>query len=85
MSRIFTINFSFKEKIYTALVSSRSKEYEPSYTVRYLDEDVDTLIPGNKLVVNLTEGIQHPEVANKLAQDFIRKTTEVINGYLQNT
>jgi hypothetical protein len=83
MSRIFTINFSFREKTYTALVSCRSKECEPSYLIRYLDDDIKTLIPGNKLLVNLAEGIKHPKPSNKLAEDLVRKTTEAINGYLQ--
>jgi hypothetical protein len=82
MSRVFTINFSFKEKNYTALVSFRSREHELSYLVRYLDEDIDTLIPGNKLLVSLSGGIEYPKLETKLARDLVYKTTEAINGYL---
>lgn len=83
MSRIFTVNFPFKEKTYTALVSFKSYGYELSYLVRYLDEDVNTLIPGNKLLVSLSGGIEYPDLLNKLAEDFVYKTTEAINNYLQ--
>jgi hypothetical protein len=82
MSRVFTVHFSFKEKTYTALVSFRSQVYELSYLVRYLDKEINTLIPGNKLLVSLSGGIEYPHLANKLAQDLVYQTTEAINGYL---
>lgn len=84
MSRLFTIHFPFKQKTYTALVSFKSKGYELSYLVRYLDGDIDTLIPGNKLLVSLSGGVEYPKLANKLAEDLVYKTTEAINGYLQS-
>lgn len=84
MSRIFTVHFPFKEKTYTALVSFRSQGYELSYLVRYLDGDIDQLIPGNKLLVSLSGGIEYPKPVNKLAEDLVHKTTETINEYLQS-
>jgi hypothetical protein len=84
MSRVFTIHFSFKEKTYSALVSFSSKEHELSYLVRYLDEEVETLIPGNKLLVSLLQGVEYPQLQNKLAHNLVYKTTEVINEYLRS-
>ena len=83
MSRVFTIQIPFKEKTYTALVSFTSQGYDLSYLVRYLDEDINALIPGNKLLVSLSGGVEYPKLVNGLAQDLVYKTTEAINGYLQ--
>lgn len=83
MSRVFTVSFCFKEKKYTALVSFQSQELESSYLIRYLDQEVETLIPGNKLVVSHSGTIEYPKVMDKVACDLVYKTTEAINGYLQ--
>jgi len=83
MSRVFTVSFSFKEKNYTALVSFHSQEAHSSYLVKYLDEEVETLIPGNKLLVSLSGAVEYPELVNKIAYDLVYKTTEAINRYLQ--
>jgi hypothetical protein len=84
MSRVFTVRFLYKEKTYTALVSFGSQEREFSHTVQYLDEDIDALIPGRKLLVSLADGVQQPKLIGKLAQDIVYKTTEAINEYLQH-
>lgn len=81
MSRVFTIQFSLKGRNYTALVSFMSQEKDICYQVRYLDEEVQKLIPGNKLLVSLSGDNLKPE--NKLASDLICKTTEVVKDYLQ--
>jgi hypothetical protein len=80
MSRVFTIQFSFKEKSYTALVSFST---EHSYVVRYLDEEINSLIPEKKLLVPISEGAEYPRVENRFAQDLVLKTREAITGYLQ--
>ena len=82
MSRVFTLQFSYKEKTCTALVSIKSEGYEMSYQVRYL-EDFNTLIPWNKFVVSLSGGIEYPDPLNKNAEDLIIKTSKAINDYLQ--
>lgn len=83
MSRVFTINVSFKQKNYTALVSFRTQGYELSYLVKYLDEDVDALIPGKKLQISLSGDAVHPKPESHLAHDLVCKTTEAISCYLQ--
>jgi hypothetical protein len=82
MSRVFTINFSFKGKNYSALVSSKSEGSTTGYLVRYLNEDITALIPGNELLVSLTGDIKYPQPVNGLARNLVHKTTETINSYL---
>lgn len=84
MSRVFTIQFAFKGKSYTALVSFMSQEKDICYQVRYLNDEVQKLIPGNKMLVSLS-GVENPRLENKFANDLICKTTEVVKDYLQSS
>jgi hypothetical protein len=83
MSRVFTIQFYFKQKNYTALVSFCTQGIKDSCFVRYLDEEINSLIPEKKLLVSISGGVEYPKVEDRIAQDFIYKTREAINGYLQ--
>jgi hypothetical protein len=82
MSRVFTVSFPFKGKNYTALVSFRCCATENSYLVKYLDEDVDPLIPGNRLVVSKSGDIEYPSPLDRVSKDLVSKTTQAIKGYL---
>jgi hypothetical protein len=82
MSRVFTVNFRFKGKNYTALVSFKCCPRENSYLVKYLDDDVDSLIPGNRLVVSKSGNIEYPSPLDGLSKDLVSKTTQAIKGYL---
>jgi hypothetical protein len=82
MVRIFTVNFLYKEKSYTALVSFR-EGYDLSFLVRYLDKDVNNLIPDGKIIVSLLEGLKSPKQLSQEAEEFVYQTTEAISGSLQ--
>jgi hypothetical protein len=82
MARVFTINFSYKGELRSALVSFQAETYDMSFLVRYLDEDLGQLIPGRRIVVSLAEGIKSPKQLNKLAEDLVCQTAEAISGHL---
>jgi hypothetical protein len=82
MAGVFTINFSYKGKLHSALVSFQAENYDMSFLVCYLDEDLGQLIPGRRIVVSLAEGIKSPKQLNKLAEDLVYQTTEAISDHL---
>jgi hypothetical protein len=82
MARVFTINFFYKGKTYSALVSFQAETYDMSFLVCYLDEDLSQLIPGRRIVLSLAEGIKSPKQLNKVAEDLVYQTTEAISGHL---
>jgi len=84
MSRAFTVHFGFKGKNYTALVSFNSLATEETYLVKYLDEDIDQLIPGKRLLVSISGSIEDPKLRNEASNDLVGKTKEAIKGYLQS-
>ena len=81
MSRLFTPNFKYKEKVYTALISFQVPD-SGSYQVCYLDEELNEIIAANKLVVNVKADLFQPKPVSKKAADLIYTTTEAIKGYL---
>ena len=82
MARLFTIEFPFKGKMESALVSFGSEAYDMSFVVRYLDEEMNQIIPGGRVVVSLSEGIKSPKQLSRLGEDLVYHTTEAINQYL---
>ena len=82
MSRVFTVNVPYKGQTCAALVSFDSEGYDMSFLVRYLDEDIQQVIPGRRIVVSLSEGIKSPKQLSRLAEDLLSLTTEAISGYL---
>jgi hypothetical protein len=82
MARVFTVNVPYKGQSRAALVSFNSEGYNMSFLVRYLDEDIQHLIPGRRIVVSLSEGLRSPKELSRLAEDLLNETTEVISEYL---
>jgi hypothetical protein len=85
MSRLFTVNFRFKEAQYTALVSLQDKGYDLSFVIRYLNTEVDAILPERKAVFSLNNGIESPKnLSHKLAEEFVVHTSHAITHYLDH-
>jgi hypothetical protein len=82
MVKLFTVNFLYQGKSYTALVSFR-EGYDLSFLVRYLDKDANKWIPDGKIIVSLLEGLKTPKQLSKEAEEFVFQTTEAISGFLK--
>jgi hypothetical protein len=82
MARVFTINFEYKGTIRSALVSFGPEGNDMTFLVRYLDEELNQLIPGRKIIVSLAEGVKSPKEINRLGEDLLNHTTEAISKYL---
>jgi hypothetical protein len=83
MGRVFTVNFKFKQQPVTALVNVRDRGYDLSCIVRYLDQEVATLLPGGKLIFSLAHGLESPvHLAGKPQEELFHRTTEAISHYL---
>jgi hypothetical protein len=84
MARLFTLNFHFKEKTYTALVSFRTIGYDMSFQVRYMDNEIHQIIPGGRLMFNLSGTVIGPDNLNtEPAKELLTCTSEAISGYLK--
>ncbi|HEY0066854.1 MAG TPA: hypothetical protein VGB46_05815 [Flavisolibacter sp.] len=84
MVRIFTLNFPFKERVCTALVSLRSIGYDLSCQVKYMDTDIHQIIPGGSLVFNLSGEVKTgANLDADPAQELLSCTTAAICGYLK--
>jgi len=81
MSRIFTVNFTYEERVHTALISFHAPD-NGCCQVRYLDEELNSIIAANKLVVDVKAHLSRPKPVSKAAEALIYRTTEVIQEYL---
>jgi hypothetical protein len=85
MSRLFTVNFRFREGSYTALVSLQRQGYDLSFLIRYLNKEVDSILPERKVIFSLANGIESPKaLPHKLAEDFVVQTSQAISTYLDH-
>jgi len=84
MSRVFTVSFSFKEKTYTALVAFGPRGHGSSCLVKYLDPELNQLVPGNQFEISLREPTGDTKTESKFAEDLLVKTTQAITGYLKS-
>jgi hypothetical protein len=82
MARVFTIDFQFKGRSRTALVSFQTEAYDMSFLVRYLDEEISNVIPERKVIVSLSEGVKSPKQLTRLGEDLVFQTTEAISEHL---
>jgi hypothetical protein len=85
MSRVFTINFRFKEQLVSALVNLRDKDYNLSFQVRYLDKEVAELVPGGRIEFSLSGFSGKGEIkSGRLGEELLFSTSEAITNYLQS-
>lgn len=83
MSRIFKLNFNFRKKTYTALVSLKTIGYDLSFLVRYLDKELSEIIPGGKLMFHLSGIVEGADMDSLLAKELLSCTSDAISGYLK--
>jgi hypothetical protein len=82
MARLFTVRVPFYKNTYTALVSFNSVDDE-TFVVRYLEEEINEMIPGHKLIFTNYHGVLSSATMGKPIQDLVYQTSRAISGYLQ--
>ncbi|WP_148661245.1 hypothetical protein [Flavisolibacter tropicus] len=83
MTRLFSINITFHQQLYTALVSIWQEGRDSYCQVRYTDKDLQSLLPDGKLVFNLAKPLataQH--FSSPLTDELINCTNKAISEYL---
>ena len=54
--------------------------------VRYMDQDLDHLLPGDQLIFNLSEGLRgSTNLDRNFTRELLAKTNEAITEYLQHS
>jgi hypothetical protein len=84
MARVFTVNFTFKDQLHSALITFESRDFDMSFLVRYLDQELQEIIPGRRIVVSLNEGIKSPKFLTTTGEELLTRTTEAISRHLHS-
>jgi hypothetical protein len=82
MAGLFTIRVPFYKNTNTALVSFNSVDDE-TFVVRYVEEEINEMIPGNKLIFTIYHGVISSATSTEPIQDLLYQTSRAISGYLQ--
>lgn len=83
MTRLFSINITFHQHLYTALVSMCQQGQDFLCQVRYIDKSLQALLPSGKLIFNLSETqIGSKNITLTLTDELIACTNKAIADYL---
>ena len=73
MGRVYNLEFEYKGKTHSALVSRYKKEAEQSYLVQIFDKSLLRIFPAGRLIFSKTGGIKSPDTAmSKSKQDLVQ-------------
>jgi hypothetical protein len=83
MSRLFTVNFSFKNQNCTALVNIKEEGYDMHFHIRYLDKEIANLVPDGRVDISLASGVAHSYIlSNVITSELVQTTSEAISNHL---
>ena len=86
MTRLFSINIFYHQQLYTALVSMRQQGHDFCCQVRYIDKALYHILPGDKLVFSLSEGLKEPtDIPKQLTEELVKNTNKAITEYLRKS
>ena len=72
MPRLISMTLHYQNKTYTALVSMREQQNDLCYQVRYIDKHLHYILPGDVLLLNVTDGLKQPtHLPAELALSFV--------------
>jgi hypothetical protein len=83
MARLFTLNFHFREKPYSALVTIRDNGYDMVCIVKYMDEELHQVIPSGKFVFQLSGEVNCGIGSNPDLEELIACTSQAIAEHLK--
>jgi hypothetical protein len=84
MTRVFTLQFPFRNTICTALVSIKDSGYNLTCFVRYISKELLQIIPDGKLIFQLTgEFFCSTNIETDQAQELIFCTSNAIAEHLK--
>lgn len=82
MGRIFTVDFSYCEKVYPALVKIFAAQRHFSITFHVPDTSLHHLLPGGKVSYNSTDGFTTPQEASTSTLDLIDCMANAVEKHL---
>jgi hypothetical protein len=84
MARLFSISIPFDGEEHTALVNIRQQGCDLVCVVRYIDKQLQYILPGGSLEFGLLEGLKLPKrLLTQDAENLVNNTVSAISRYLQ--
>lgn len=81
MARLFTINFNYQEKEYTALISeSAASDGRKAYTVSIYEEALQDLLPEGKLCFNQISELEARALRQPSASELMHSLSTALHS-----
>jgi hypothetical protein len=82
MARIFTINFSYDNIYYNAVVSVRNTPFFVEYTLTNFNEDLLEKLPGNKIISKETGHYIFQNASSEHSESLMKSIIKAVSEHL---
>ena len=82
MARIFNIYFTYDDVLHSAIVSVRTTPFFTEYSIGNLDAELVLLLPGSKVISQMTGELFFQNVSSHHSVDLMNKIIQSINEHL---
>lgn len=85
MARIFTINFSYDDHLYNAVVSVRHTPFFVEYTLANFNEELLNMLPGNKIISKESGHYMFQNATTDHSEKLMKSIIKAVSEHLHAT
>ena len=82
MARIFSIQFNFNNALHNALISVHETPYHTEYKISMMDNDMMSLLPGDKVISTSTNQFSFPNTPSHTYSELMKIIITEIAGHI---
>jgi hypothetical protein len=82
MARIFSIQFNFNEALHNALISVHETPYHTEYKISMMDDDIMSLLPGNKVISTSLSQFSFPNTPSHTYSELMKIIIREITAHI---
>ena len=83
MARLFTISFRYDDELYNTLVTVKTLPYYMEYTLSDLNEDLQQLLPGNKIISATPGSFAFPDAKAGHSTGLMNAIIKAVSAHMQ--
>ncbi len=83
MARLFTISFEYNNDQYNLLVTVKTTPYYMEYTLANLTDELQALLPGNKLISPSPKAFIFPNATAAHSRSLMNAISQAVSQHLQ--
>jgi hypothetical protein len=84
MARIFNIYFYYEGSMHSAIVSVRKTPFFVEYTLNIFNEELFTLLPGNKIISKAPDHFMFQNASSGYSSDLMNAIIRAVSEHMQS-